>query len=55
MTDNYKSGRTIREPLVCLVDHIAEAAEVGWGQTARMAALLIVGSTAVALIVMASR
>ena len=34
-------------------DHLAEAV-AGWGQTARMAVLLMVGSVAVAMIVTAS-
>lgn len=38
-----------------LIEEIGKAAGAGWSQTARMAVLLIVGSAAVALIIMASR
>lgn len=53
--DHYETSDTGRGPLERLVDEIAKAAVAGWGQTARMAILLIVGSAAVALIVLASR
>ena len=43
-------GMPERGPLGKLIDVIANAAVAGWGQTARMALLLIVGSAAVALV-----
>ena len=51
--DQYKPGGAERAPLGRLIDVIASAAAAGWGQTTRIALLLVVGSAAVALIVMA--
>lgn len=42
-----------RGPLGRLIDVIANAAVAGWGPTVRTAFLLIVGSAAVALVLMA--
>jgi len=52
--DQYKSGGSERGVLGRLIDVIASAAVAGWGQTTRVALLLIVGSAAVALVVMAA-
>ena len=51
--DQYKPGDIERGVLGRLIDVIANAAVAGWGQTTRIALLLIVGSAAVALVVMA--
>ncbi len=51
--DQYKPGGVERGVLGRLIDVIASAAAAGWGQTTRIALLLIVGSAAVALVVMA--
>jgi hypothetical protein len=51
--DHYKPGDGCG-PLGRLVDVIANAAAAGWGQTTRIALLLIVGSAAVALVVLAA-
>lgn len=51
--EQYKPGDIERGVLGRLVDVIASAAVAGWGQTTRIALLLIVGSAAVALVVMA--
>jgi hypothetical protein len=51
--DQYKPGEIERGALGRLVDVIASAAVAGWGQTTRTAFLLIVGSAAVALVIMA--
>jgi len=54
--DQNKPGDDGRGPLGRLIDVIANAAAAGWGQTVRIALLLIVGSAAVAaaaLVVMA--
>ena len=51
--DQYRPGGVERALLGRLIDVIANAADAGWGQTTRIALLLIVGSAAVALIVMA--
>ena len=53
LMDQYKPGGIERGPLGRLIDVIADAAAAGWGQTTRIALLLIVGSAAVALIVIA--
>ena len=47
-------GMPERGPLGKLIDVIANAAYAGWGETTRIALLLIVGSAAVALVVMAA-
>jgi hypothetical protein len=52
--DQYKPGGIERGALGRLIDVIANAAVAGWGQTTRIALLLIVGSAAVALVVMAA-
>jgi hypothetical protein len=52
--DQYNRGDIEHGPLGRLIDVIANAAVAGWGQTARIALLLIVGSAAVALVVMAA-
>jgi hypothetical protein len=51
--DQYKPDGIERGTLGRLLDVIANAAVAGWGQTTRIALLLIVGSAAVALVVMA--
>lgn len=51
--DQYNPGGIERGPLRRLIDVIANAADAGWGETTRIALLLIVGSAAVALVVMA--
>ena len=48
--DQNKPGDDGRGPLGRLIDVIANAAAAGWGQTVRIALLLIVGSAAVALV-----
>ncbi len=53
--DQYKPGGIERGVLGRLIDVIASAAVAGWGQTTRIAVLLIVGSEAVARVVMAVR
>jgi hypothetical protein len=50
--EKYEPGNA-QGPLGRLIDVIANAAVAGWGQTARTALLLVVGSAAVALVVMA--
>ena len=52
--DHYKPGGIERGPLGRLIDVIANAADAGWGETTRTALLLMVGSAAVALVVMAA-
>ena len=52
--EQYKPGDVERGVLGRLIDVIANAAVAGWGQTTRIALLLIVGSAAVALVVMAA-
>jgi hypothetical protein len=51
--EQYKPSDDTRGPLGRLIDVIANAAVEGWGPTVRTALLLIVGSAAVALVVMA--
>jgi hypothetical protein len=51
--EQHKPGDIEHGVLGRLVDVIASAAVAGWGQTTRIALLLIVGSAAVALVVMA--
>ena len=51
--DQYKPGGIERGVLGRFIDVMASAAAAGWGQTTPIALLLIVGSAAVALIVMA--
>jgi hypothetical protein len=50
--EQYKPGDAYG-PLGRLIDVIAKAADAGWGQTARIGLLLIVGSAAVALVITA--
>ena len=52
--DQNKPDGSERGVLGRLIDVIASAAVAGWGQTTRIAVLLIVGSAAVALVVMAA-
>jgi hypothetical protein len=59
--NHYKPGDIERGPfgrlsdvLGRLIDVIANAAVAGWGQTTRTAFLLIVGSAAVALVIIAA-
>jgi len=52
--EQYKPGDVERGVLARLIDVIANAAVAGWGQTTRIALLLVVGSAAVALVVMAA-
>ena len=52
--DQNKPDGSERGVLGRLIDVIASAAAAGWGQTTRIAVLLIVGSAAVALVVMAA-
>ena len=52
--EQCKPGDIERGVLGRLIDVIANAAVAGWGQTTRIALLLIVGSAAVALVVMAA-
>lgn len=51
--EQYRPGDVERGVLGRLIDVIASAAAAGWGQTTRIALLLIVGSAAVALVVIA--
>ena len=48
--DQHEPGGNDRGPLGRLIEVIANAAVAGWGQTTRIALLLIVGSAAVALV-----
>jgi len=50
--DQYKPGDACG-PLGRLIDVIAAASDAGWGQTARIGLLLIVGSAAAALVITA--
>ena len=52
--DQNKPDGSERGVLGRLIDEIASAAVAGWGETTRIALLLIVGSAAVALVVMAA-
>jgi len=49
----YKHGDDASGPLRRLIDVIENAAVAGWGPTVRTAVLLIVGSVAVAVVVLA--
>jgi hypothetical protein len=52
--DQNKPDGSERGVLGRLIDVIANAAVAGWGQTTRIALLLIAGSAAVALVLMAA-
>ncbi len=51
--DHYNPGSVERGSLGRLIDVISNAAKEGWGQTTRMALLLIIGSVAVAVVILA--